>query len=79
MTALGREGGADGHIQDIQRLWAPSGDGDLLLIPGEGDIGGRRGLAGGGREFVKGEGIVEEYDEDPHKVEGGAAGVQIFL
>ena len=32
----GREGG---HCQVLQRLWAPLGDGDLLQIPGTGDIG----------------------------------------
>ena len=35
-------GGAGSHLQGIQRLWAPLGDGDLLPIPGESDLGGRR-------------------------------------
>ena len=39
-TALRSGGGEGGHCQDIQRLWAPPVDGDLLLIPGTGDLGG---------------------------------------
>ena len=34
MTALGDRGGAGSHLQGIQLLWAPPGDGDLLLILG---------------------------------------------
>ena len=40
--ALGRGGGAVGHLQGIQRLWAPPGYGDLLLIPVAGDLCGGR-------------------------------------
>ena len=59
MTALGGGGGAGGHLQVIQRLWAFPGDGDLLLIPGAVDLGGGQRLAGGGQEFVTVEGGVE--------------------
>ena len=40
--ALGGGGGAVGHLQGIQRLWAPPGYGDLLLIPVAGDLCGGR-------------------------------------
>ena len=39
-----------------QRLWAIPGDGDLLPIPGEGDLGGGRKFSGGGIEFGKDKG-----------------------
>ena len=55
-TSLGGGGGAGGHLQGIQCLWAPLGYGNLLLIPGAGDLGGERRLTGGGQEFVKGKG-----------------------
>ena len=45
--ALGSGAGAGGNIQGIKFLGAPPGDGDLLLIPGAGDLGGGRRLAGG--------------------------------
>ena len=76
---LGNRGGAGGNIHVIQRLWAPPGDGELLPIPGEGDLGGGRRLAVSSQEFVKGEGGVEEDDNNPHHKGGGAAGVRIFL
>ena len=41
-------GGEGGHLQGFQRLWAPPGDGDLINIPGTGDLGYGRQLAGGG-------------------------------
>ena len=37
---LGGEGGAGSHLQGIQRLYSTPGYGELLPIPGEGDIGG---------------------------------------
>ena len=37
---LGGGGGAGGHLQCIQRLWDITGDGDLLLIPGAGNLDG---------------------------------------
>ena len=37
-----------GHHQGFQRRWALPGDGDLLQIPGMGDLGNRKLLAGGG-------------------------------
>ena len=45
-------GGEGGHRQGFQRLWVTDGDGDLLQITGMGDTGGRRRLAGGGKELV---------------------------
>ena len=65
VTELGGIGGAGGHLQVIQRLWAPHRDGYLLPKPGAGDIGGRQQLAGSGQEFVMGKGGVEEYDKNP--------------
>ena len=44
-------GGEGGHLQVFQRLWAPPGDGDLLNIPGTGDLRDGRRLAGGGEEL----------------------------
>ena len=46
--AIGGGGGEGCHFQVFQRLWAPPGDGELLQIPGVGDLGGGRGLSGGG-------------------------------
>ena len=43
-TALGVGGGASVRLQGIHRLWEPLGDGDLLPIPGAGDIGGKQWL-----------------------------------
>ena len=40
-TALGGRGGELGHLQVMQRLWAPPGDGGLLPIPGAGDVSKR--------------------------------------
>ena len=78
-TALDGGGGDGGHLQVTQSLWAPPGDGDLLLIPGTGDLGVRRRLAGGGQELILGKGGVEEEYENPQQGGGGAAGVRIFL
>ena len=78
-TALDRGGGEEGHRQGIQRLWAPPGYGDLLPIPGTGDLRGGQQLAGGSQELVLGEGGVEEDDENPHQGGGGDTGVWIFL
>ena len=79
MTALGGGGGLVSHLQGIQRLWAPPGDGDLLLILGAGDLGNGQQLAVGGQEFVTGKEVVEEDDKNPHHGGFGAAGVWIFL
>ena len=38
-TALISRGGEGVHRQVIQHLWEPPGDGDLLPIPGTGDLG----------------------------------------
>ena len=51
---LGNRGGAGGNIQVIQRLWAPPGDGELLPIPGTGDLAGRRQLVRDDQELVLG-------------------------
>ena len=79
VTALGGGGETGGHLQRIQRLWAPPGDGDLLPITGEDDLGGGRRLVGGGQELVTGEGGVEENEKNSQQGGGGAAGVQIFI
>ena len=49
VTALGGGGGEGGHLQGIQRLWAPPVDDELPPIPMTGDIGRRQQLAGGGQ------------------------------
>ena len=49
--AIGGRGGEGGHRQGFQRLWEPPGYGDLLQIPGAGDLGDGRQLAGGGEEL----------------------------
>ena len=78
-TELGGGRGAGGHLQGIQSLWVRPGDGDLLTIPGAGDLGGRQQLAGGGKEFVTVKGGVEEDYKNPQQGGGGAAVVQILL
>ena len=52
--AISGGGGEGGYHQGFQRLWAPPGDGDLLQIPGAGDLGRGRRLAGGGEGFGPG-------------------------
>ena len=47
-TAISGGGEEGGHCQNIQRLWTPPGDGDLLQIPGAGDIGSGQLLARSG-------------------------------
>ena len=79
VMAIGGRGGVGSHLQGIQRIWAPPGDGDLLLIPREVDLGGGQQLAGCGQKLVMGEGGVEEDDENPQQVGGVAADVRIFL
>ena len=79
VTALGGGGGAGGHLQGIQCLWDPPGDGDLLPMPGQGDISGGQQLYGGSQEFVKGKGGAEEDNNNSHQGGGRAAGVRIFL
>ena len=58
VTALASRGGECGDLLVVQSLWTPPGDGDLLLIPGEGDMSGRELLAGIGTEFGKASGGV---------------------
>ena len=58
-TAVISGGGGEGsHRQAFQRLWAPHGDGELLQIPGVGDLGGRQQLDGSGKELVPGKGSL---------------------
>ena len=38
-TAPASGGGKGGHLKDVQHLWTPPRDGDLLQIPGESDLG----------------------------------------
>ena len=78
-TETSSRGGEGGHCQVFQLLWAPPGDGDLLPIPGVGDIGSRRQLAGGGEELVLVKEVSEEYVVHPHQGVGGAAGVRILF
>ena len=59
-TAIGSGGGEGGHHQGFQCLWEPPVNGDLVQIPGTGDLGGRRRLAGGGKELFPGEGGMEQ-------------------
>ena len=58
-------GGVGGRLQGIQRLWAPPGDDDLLLIPGEGDLDSGQRLDSGGQEFFMSKGGVEEDGKNP--------------
>ena len=57
----------------------PPGDGDLLPIPGEGDLGSGRRLTSGGPDSSKVESDVEEGDKYPQQGGSRAAGVRIFL
>ena len=67
-------------IRDFSAYGHPPVDGYLLLVPGKGDLGGRRRLAGGSKELVPCRGGVEEGDANPQQVWGGAAGfLLIFL
>ena len=50
------------HKDFLKRLWGTHGDGDLLPIPGLGDICVGRQLNGGGRELFEGKDGVEEYE-----------------
>ena len=79
VTALGRKGGECGHIQGIQLVWAPPGYGDLLQIPGEGDIGGGRVLAKCGQKPGEGAGSVAEDNKNHQQGGGGSVFVPPFL
>ena len=74
MTVISVGGGEGVHCQGFQRLWAPPGEGDLLQIPGTGDLGGRRRLAGDGKEIVPGKGGLEEDDANHRQRGGGRRG-----
>ena len=58
MAIIGR-GGEGGHHQGFQRLWSPTGDGDLLQITGTVDLGRVQRLAGGGEKLVPGKESLE--------------------
>ena len=72
-------GGEGGHRQGFQRLWAPTGDGDLLQIPKAGDIGNGKQLAGGGEELGLIEDGVKEDVAHPHQGGSDASGVRIIF
>ena len=57
----------------------PPGDGDLLQIPGTGDIGGRRQLAGGGEGLVPGKCGLEEDGAHLQQGRGGARVSSFFF
>ena len=44
--------------REFTRLWAPPGDGELLPIPGTGDLARGRRLDSGDQELVPGKGSV---------------------
>ena len=50
--AVSGGGGDVGYLLGLQRLWAPLGYGDPLLIPRKGDIRGRQLLTVGSEELV---------------------------
>ena len=58
-TEISGRGGEGGHRQGFQRLWDPPGDGDLLQIPGAGDLGNGRKLSGSGDELGPGKDVLE--------------------
>ena len=71
--------GEGGHRQGFQCLLENPGDGDLLPIPGTGDLGGRRKLARGGKELVPSKGGMEEDDTNHQQGGGGATGVPLLF
>ena len=79
MTAISGRGGEGFHCQGFQLLWASSGDGDLLQIPGVGGLCSRQRLSGGGKLIVPGKGSLEEDYVNPQQGGGGAAGVRILF
>ena len=78
-TEISGGGGEGGQLQVFQRLWAPLRDGDLLQIPGTGDLGGGRRLSDGGEELVPGKDGLEEDIVNTQQGGGGAAGVRILF
>ena len=73
-------GGGEGvHCQVFHRLCAPPVNGDLLQIPGTVDLGGRRRLAGDGKELVPGKGGMEEDNMNTYQGGDGAAGVRLLF
>ena len=78
-TAIISGGGEGGHIQGFQILLDTPGDGNLLPIPGTGDLGSSRQLDGSGNELVPGESGVEEDEANPQHGGGGAASVWIIF
>ena len=78
-TALSSGGGEVGHRQGIQILWSPPGYGELLPIPGTGNLGFIQQLSSGGKELVPGEGCVEEDDKNLQHGGDGTAGVRLHF
>ena len=58
-AAISGGGGEGGCRQGFQRLWVPPVDGDLLQIPGAGDLGNGRRLVGSGEELGLGKDGME--------------------
>ena len=74
------EGDGDGnprkHGKSLRGLWRTTGGGGQLQIPGKGDDGRRRRLAGGGWEFKKGKEKLGKNEPDPD--EGGSDGKDLW-
>ena len=64
-TSAGSRWGTGAYFTGVQHLWAPPGDGNILQIPGEVDLGGGWRLDLSDTEFGKGVGGVEEDYVDP--------------
>ena len=79
MRVLDSGGGEGDHTQGVQSVWAPPGYGELLQIPGEGDLGGGRLLVGGSPKPGEGAGVLAEDDIDHQQGGDGAAGVLLFV
>ena len=58
-TAIIGGRGEGGHRQGFHRIWAPPEDGELLIIPGVGNLSDRLRLAGGGEELGPGKDGLE--------------------
>ena len=78
-TAISNRGGEGGHRQRFHHLWAPPVDGELLLIPVTGDIGGRKQMDGVDKELFLGKDGSEEDNTNTQQVGGRATGVRILL
>ena len=63
----------------MQRVWVTPGDGEILPIPGTGDLASGRSLVGDGQELVLGEGGVEDEYNNPQQGGGGATVVCLLF